>query len=167
MYRSTGAFALTTRFIRPALAAILLLAAQASAANEADLSDRASFEAQKAKIHAQMIKGGEYGEISAEDRADVLRRLESIELALGLGDGTAGGLPPDRQLDIFNHQSAINQILTRAEADSRVVCTRERKTGSKFPVNRCVTVAEARREREDARDWSKTLNRTMRPEGQP
>ncbi|MGY1519423.1 hypothetical protein [Luteimonas sp. A482] len=150
---------------RPFAAAIVvvgfMLVFQAYAKDEVVLTEPATFDAQKAKIEAEMGQGGEYGEISADRRAEVRRRLDSIGLALEAGGGTASRISPDRQVDVFNHQAAINQILTEAQADSRVVCSRERKTGSKFPTNRCVTVAEARREREAAREWSSTLNRGM------
>src|SRR5690606_956356 len=134
---------------------------QAYSKDEDVLTEPATFDAQKAKIEVEMGQGGEYAEISAENRAEVRRRLDSIGLALQAGGGGVGKISPDRQVDVFNHQAAINQILTEAQADSRVVCSRERKTGSKFPTNRCVTVAQARRERENAREWSNTLTRSM------
>jgi hypothetical protein len=154
------------RFVVVPVFAFLFMA-HAYAREALDLSGGADFAAQKAKIEAGMMEGGEYGEITPEERYEVRRRLDVIELAMRTSDSPVDGLSPERQVEIFNHQAAVNQVLTKAREDSRVVCTRVRKTGSKFATNRCVTVAQARREREDSRDWSRTLNRTMKPEGTP
>ncbi|MDH7453327.1 hypothetical protein QF205_09650 [Luteimonas composti] len=153
------------RCVLPTFALALLLAGPTFAKTKIEFADHAAFQTQKAKIEAEMIKGGEYGEISTEGRAAVLSHLEAIGHALGGNSGA--GSAAERQVEIYNHQSAVNQILTQAAEDSRVVCTRQRKTGSKFATNRCITVAEQRREREGARDWARTVNRTMRPEGSP
>lgn len=138
---------------------VALFASLAQASDELVLADAATFSTQKAKVEAEMTKGGAYAEIRSEDRDEVRIRMDRIALALANGPDEAPS--PARQVDIFNDQEAINQILTRAKEESRLVCSRVRKTGSKFPTNRCVTVAQERREREAAREWSGTLNRGM------
>jgi hypothetical protein len=40
---------------------------------------------------------------------------------------------PQDRTEIFNDQEVINTIMTRAHADSRMVCRRERTTGSNMP----------------------------------
>ncbi|MBS9727203.1 hypothetical protein, partial [Stutzerimonas stutzeri] len=56
---------------------------------------------------------------------------------------------------VFIAQEVHNTILTRARADSRMVCRRERSTGSNMPQSVCMTVAQRRKAQEDSR---KVLN---------
>ena len=60
---------------------------------------------------------------------------------------------------MFNAQEEINQILTMAEADSRVVCSSESKTGSRRKVTTCETVAKRNARRDLDQD---TLRRNQR-----
>src|SRR3546814_17151074 len=58
---------------------------------------------------------------------------------------------------VFNDQELINNILTSADEDSRLVCRREKKTGTHMASNQCMTVAARQRAADHARD---TLFRT-------
>ncbi|HUH90339.1 MAG TPA: hypothetical protein VLZ76_06750, partial [Lysobacter sp.] len=60
----------------------------------------------------------------------------------------------------------LNQILARAADDSRLVCRRERPTGSKMPVNLCKTVAERRRVREGDKHFLMTIPKAEGPGNQ-
>src|SRR3546814_19983702 len=62
-----------------------------------------------------------------------------------------------RKLRVFNDQELINNILTSADEDSRLVCRREKKTGTHMASNQCMTVAERQRAADHARE---TLLRT-------
>jgi hypothetical protein len=53
---------------------------------------------------------------------------------------------------MVNDEQLVDNILQHAAADSRMVCRREQKIGSHFPVNVCKTVAQQKREQENAQD---------------
>ena len=114
------------------------------------------FEAQRISIQDALDDGETYGEISATERREVLAALARIQKALG-PSGDAGRLSERQKLQVFNDQELINNILTRADKDSRLVCRREKKTGTHMASNQCLTVAERERAAEHARD---TLTRT-------
>src|SRR3546814_12987339 len=93
---------------------------------------------------------GTYGEVSPTDRREVLAALARIRTALG-PSGDASRLNERRKLRVFHDQELINNILTSADADSRLVCRREKKTGTQMASNQCMTVAERKRAAAPAR----------------
>ena len=90
------------------------------------------------------LDDGEYSEISADDRAQVLQALARITQRMG-DHSTLPELPPQVQAEVFNDQERINTVLVRAHEDSRQICQHTRTTGSNMPKSRCLTVAERRR----------------------
>ncbi|HEY9540647.1 MAG TPA: hypothetical protein VIR05_03305 [Luteimonas sp.] len=113
------------------------------------------FEARMISIREAM-DDGTYGEVSPTDRREVLAALARIRTALG-PSGDASRLNERQKLRVFNDQELINNILTSADEDSRLVCRREKKTGTHMASNQCMTVAERQRAADHARD---TLLRT-------
>jgi len=128
------------------VALLLGLSAAAQAASEKPVvqMDRQAPVAEQVRKVEKALDNGEYAEISADDRAQVRQSLERITLRVG-DRQTAQELPPAAQNEVFNDQERINTILTRAHADSRLVCQHTRTTGSNMPKSRCLTVAERRR----------------------
>ncbi len=128
------------------VAMLLGLSAAAQAASEKPVvqMDRQAPVAEQVRKVEKALDNGEYAEISADDRAQVRQSLERITLRAG-DRQTAQELPPAVQNEVFNDQERINTILTRAHADSRLVCQHTRSTGSNMPKSRCLTVAERRR----------------------
>jgi len=128
------------------VAMLLGLSAAAQAASEKPVvqMDRQAPVAEQVRKVEKALDNGEYAEISADDRAQVRQSLERITLRVG-DRQTAQELPPAVQNEVFNDQERINTILTRAHADSRLVCQHTRSTGSNMPKSRCLTVAERRR----------------------
>ena len=108
-----------------------------------------SFEAQRGAIIAALDDGKTYSEIGATDLQTVRESLDRISTWLGDADSVEQ-LPDANRVRIFNEQEKINTLLTRAHADSRLVCRREKPIGSNRPTNTCQTVAERRRMRENA-----------------
>src|SRR3546814_6502964 len=84
------------------------------------------FEARMISIREAM-DDGTYGKVSPTDRREVLAALARIRTALG-PSGDASRLNERRKLRVFNDQELINNILTSADEDSRLVCRREEKT---------------------------------------
>lgn len=111
---------------------------------EARLDLGRSFEAQRQAILKALADGKTYSEISPQDRAGVQASLDRIS---GLLDGVQSveQLHDEEKVRVFNEQEKINTMLTKAHRDSRVICVREKPTGSNRPVRRCATVAERER----------------------
>ncbi len=92
-----------------------------------------------------------YSEISMEEKSAVRQALSRISTLMGEHTHISE-VSPQTKTDIFNQQEKVNVILTQAHADSRLVCRRERSTGSNFPQNVCMTVAQRRKAEEAARN---------------
>lgn len=106
------------------------------------------------------FNGEKYSEISPEDKSKVIDALNRIMNQLGTGNQDINRLPEDVRVSIFNDQNLINTVLTQAAADSRLVCRREKTIGSNMPQNNCLTVAERRRQKNDAQDAVSRMQRT-------
>lgn len=102
------------------------------------------------------ISSEHYSEIGLEQKSRVQQALNRIRLKVG-DQETVEQLNPQARTDVFNDQELVNNILTRAHADSRMVCRRERSTGSNRPQEVCMTVAQRRAASENGRE---TLRRT-------
>jgi len=100
------------------------------------------------------INSEDYSEMGLEDKSRVQQALGRIKIKMGDHERIEQVSPQDRT-QIFNDQEVINTIMTRAHADSRMVCRRERTTGSNMPQSVCLTVAQRRKAEEDSR---KALN---------
>lgn len=136
---------------RPALPPLLLLLLAGFAGNVAamqmDLRGSRSFAAQRAVIERDLAGGERYAELTREDRTRVQASLDRMQRLIERS-GSVLGMQPGEQVELFNEQEAVNQILTAAAEDSRLVCRREQRTGSRFVTSSCMTVAERRRQRE-------------------
>ena len=85
----------------------------------------------------------------------VSEQIRRVETAIGSEDYSEIGLEDKSRV-----QQALNrikvkmngrEIMSRAQADSRMVCRRERLTGSNMPQSVCMTVAQRRKAQEDSR----------------
>ena len=147
--------------IRATVFAVLLVSASAAWANQESSKvalAEGDFAAQRAQIEQDLADGKTYAEITREDRAKVRESLERITGALE-GIESIDALSDEAKARVFNAQEEINQILTMAEADSRVVCSSESKTGSRRKVTTCETVAKRNARRDLDQD---TLRRNQR-----
>jgi len=148
------------RLMLPALLAFLSCAPSAAMAGASDgvlspekgLDLSRSFEAQRAAIIRALGDGETYVEIADRDRQVV---EESLDRMSSLLDGTSDvdQLPEATKVRVFNEQERINSLLSQAHADSRLICRREKPTGSNRSTNTCFTVAERRRAHEAADDF--------------
>lgn len=110
-----------------------------------------SFESQRQAVLSALADGVTYREIAPEDMQIVRESLALMSSLLG-GAEDVTRLPDAVKVQVFNEQERVNTLLARAHADSRLVCRREKPTGSNRSVNRCMTVAERTRERDNAQD---------------
>ena len=92
--------------------------------------------------------------------ADVLQPLDAeIERAAAEQYPTKDAMPESVRTEVFNDQQVVNTVLTRAREDSRLICRREKATGSNFAVTQCLTLAERERNKNDAQQ---RMNRAQR-----
>ncbi|MEN1940038.1 hypothetical protein WCE41_00865 [Luteimonas sp. MJ246] len=118
------------------------------------------FHAQRDAIIAALRDGETYSDISDEDARVVQESL--LHIASLLGDAqTVKQLPDATRVRVFNEQERINTLLGRAHADSRMVCRREKATGSNMSTNVCMTVGDRRRATDSAKDFLRYNPRAM------
>ncbi len=120
--------------------------------------DPIQFEETRRGIERDLSKGKKYAEIGDRERAKVLRSLDRMSRMMD-GKTSLDDLAPEQKVDLFNNQELVNQLLTQASEDSRMICQRERPPGSRIPVSVCKTVAQRRFETELAR-YNVEHNRT-------
>ncbi|MGO3126535.1 MAG: hypothetical protein ACTIJY_00535 [Luteimonas sp.] len=110
------------------------------------------FDVQRTHIIRALADGDTYNEIAAQDSQIVQSSLNRIAGLLN-GVRNVDELPESAKVQVYNEQERINSLLVPAYANSRVICRREKPTGSNRPINICLTVAERRRAREGAEDF--------------
>ncbi|WP_024891404.1 hypothetical protein [Luteimonas huabeiensis] len=116
------------------------------------------FDEQAQRIRSELATGQRYSEISPEQRSEVLGLLDSIESQLGSVD-TVDRLTPRAKAEVFSQQERVRALLGQAAADSRLVCQRERPSGTRRSITVCRTVAELRGQRNEAETWMRGLQR--------
>lgn len=110
----------------------------------------AGFADQRAEVEAEMEEGGRYAEIGDEQRATVLRAFDRMEAIIGQAPDIHA-LTPEQRAELLTTQSLANTILTEAHKDSRMLCKREKVTGTRVRRNTlCHTVAHWRRITEES-----------------
>lgn len=122
------------------------------------------FAEQRKIIEADLADGETYSEISTEDRATVTQALDRIA-GLFQTYGSVERLSWEDRTRMFNDQEQINNILTKAGEDSRLVCRREKKVGSHRVTTQCSTVANRRRAMEDSQNVLRDNRRIILPAG--
>lgn len=152
-------------FAAASLALALLSAPALHAAEEQAVSkvDPQAFAQVKQQIEEQLYNHDRYKEISDEDRQRVLKALDRMADTL---DGVANvhELNVDDRTQLLNDQSLVNTVLTQAAEDSRQICSREQKVGTRFKTTVCETVAQRRARNEAAQRAMQNRGRsTMAP----
>ena len=115
------------------------------------VQNKQDFMAMKTRISKEMVDGKQYGEMTPEDQKTLNAALARMDERWQKADAT-GALNPDDRVAMANDQEVVLAITQHAAADSRVVCHRETPVGSHLPHNECKSVAQIRRERENAQD---------------
>ncbi len=125
----------------------------------------ASFGEQRAAINKALSDGETYSELQPADLRVVQDSLGRISNLLGDAQ-TIDQMSPDAKVELFNEQEKVNTLLVQAHKDSRMICRREKPTGSHRPTTLCLTVAERRRQREAANDFFRYNPRAEGPNSQ-
>ncbi|MGV8940406.1 MAG: hypothetical protein ACOH1P_02575 [Lysobacter sp.] len=121
--------------------------AVAATAVAVDVTSTVDFGAKRADIEQALAGDETYAEITPDGRSRALVLLSEMG-GLIEQTGSVETLAPVQQVELFNRQEELNQILARAADGSRLVCRRARSTGSKLAAKSCQTVAERRRARD-------------------
>lgn len=88
------------------------------------------------------IKAGK--QTFSPEQQESLYKAQDVLFALAEENPTDADLSEDEWVRAFNAQEQIHQIITQAAADDRVVCRREKPTGSNRKQSICHTVAQWR-----------------------
>lgn len=150
-----------------ALAALLIAGVAVAKSSDKYGHEEVTFDpkvfSEQQKELAREVKNGErYAELSNSDRRTVLDSLGALDRLMG-GISSIDELTENEKLRVFNLQETINTLLTDAAEGSRLICTRETKTGSHRSVNVCRTVAQREREREDSLNYVRGVNTAPLP----
>lgn len=139
------------------LIAMLLPVAAVAAADSskpvlsASNMDAQAFASQREAIEKDLAGGKAYTEIDPRSRMEVQHALDRIALVLK-SRGSVDAMTEDEKARVLNDQELVNNTLTQAGEDSRLVCTREKKVGSHRTTTNCMTVAERRRAMEQSQN---------------
>lgn len=101
------------------------------------------------KIDKALNDGETYSELSPQDRG---RLRETLVRLRRVGEEYRDGAPMPESVrnQVFNDQETVNVVLTQAREDSRLICRREKVTGSNRATTQCLTAAQRDRMRDDA-----------------
>ncbi|MEZ0472335.1 hypothetical protein [Luteimonas salinilitoris] len=106
-----------------------------------------------------LARNGDYGRLK---RGSMGRLESSRDRIVDLLDGheSARELPTEDRIALYKAQEQISSILRNNDKD-RVVCKRITTTGSRVPVNECLTVAEREVRAQVARENTEKLIRNV------
>lgn len=131
--------------------ASLLASPVAIARNEPKTGDVQEIVTQQQQIRRDLRSAdGDYRGLSLADQAELARRQDELLRMLD-GKQSTAELSPGDQMAAFNNLEWIEGLLNNAE-EERLVCRRERVTGSNRLTSVCRTEAQMRSERERARE---------------
>lgn len=136
------------QFILAAFLTVALLSPAIANDLPANTSARAIL-TQQQDIRADALAGkGRYKDMDQKVRQDLFAKQDIVK---GLLEGRelTSELSQLDQVTLFNSLEAISAIVNKAE-DERMICRRERTTGSHRAQNVCKTVAQIRKERDMA-----------------
>jgi hypothetical protein len=144
---------------------MLLIAGISSAADEPTKTLRVAspqeFAPSRALIEQALAESERFRKLSDRERLQFVRALDRMEATLS---GVAGIDELDRKsrTQLFNDQELINNVLTQASDDARLICKREKLTGTRRISDVCVTVAQRERHREGALEANFKVHRGQR-----
>ena len=101
------------------------------------------------RIEIELNDGETYSELKQTDRSRVREALVRMRTAVEQHPDR-DSMPEQVRTDVFNDQQIVNTVLTQAREDSRLICQREKATGSNRSTTQCTTVAERARRKDKA-----------------
>lgn len=148
----------------------LLFAAVASAKERVErpltADTKTLFDDQAAAIRQQMQPGGHYEFVSTSERSEVEQNLERMAAVLGRHADPTSFSDADKT-ELLQAQENVNAVLTRNDG-RRLICQRERATGSHLGKDKCQTFAERERARRSSENEVRRLQmKSPGPSGLP
>ena len=144
---------------------LLLLAGAAGAVEDAGESLRvaspAAFAESRALIERAVRESEQYRDLQEVDRRALFKALDRMERTLA-GIRGVDELDDRTRTQLYNDQELINNVLTQARDDSRMICKREKKVGTHRITNICITAGERRRQKQRIEDANDVLHRGVR-----
>lgn len=146
--------------------ALLLMAGAAGATEPASgeslrVASPAEFAASRGLIERAVRESDQYRDLQEQDRLKLFEALDRMEATLA-GVTAADQLDPKTRTQLYNDQELINNVLTQARDDSRMICKREKKVGSHRVTNICITAGERRRQRDRLHEANDRFHRGQR-----
>jgi Skp family chaperone for outer membrane proteins len=103
----------------------------------------AEFAQARPEVEEIIRKSDRYRSLDRNERKEITDALDRMEKSLA-SVSAVDELDPKQRTQLFNDQETVNQALTQAQGDTKVICKREKKVGTNFRVTQCATVAELR-----------------------
>lgn len=149
---------------------LLFAAAQSVFAAKAEpplrAANKSEFTTVVAQIRVEMQPQGRFGGLSERERQSVDNGLQEMSVLFDKTSEVANMTDADKRA-MFNTQEAVNAALLRNDGD-RLICKKEMRSGTHFPVTTCRTAREIERDRNGAQDWARKalqLPNDYRPSG--
>lgn len=133
-----------------ALVAVTLFSSSAFAADVITIdSTQAQIRTAQGELRAAIErKSGNYSHFTDDERKTIFARQDEV-LSLIDGKQDVAELGPDAKISLANALDAVKASVARAE-DNRMICERIKPVGSNRPQNKCISVGQRRRMREEA-----------------
>ena len=114
------------------------------------LKNKADFDTTVAHVRAEMTPDGRFGKLSDSERESVDGNLKAMS---ALFDKTPeiSAMSADDKRALFNAQEAANATLLKRDGD-RLICTKEMRSGTHFPVTNCRTARDIEKQRNDSQE---------------
>ena len=146
--------------------ALILAAGGATAAESAQqeslrVASPAEFAASRALIETAVRESDQYRDLQEQDQRKLFKALDQMQATLA-GVTSVEQLDDETRTQLYNDQELINNVLTQARDDSRMICKREKKVGSHRVTNICITAGERRRQRDRIHEANDRLHRSQR-----
>lgn len=137
-------------YLSPLLFAVAQCAFAAKTEAPLQTKSKADFDSAIAQVRAEMKPDGRFGKLSDSERESVEGDFKAMS-ALFEKTPDVSSMSADDKRALFNAQEAANATLLKRDGD-RLICTKEMRSGSHFPVTTCRTAREIERERENSQE---------------
>lgn len=109
-----------------------------------------SIRTQQANIREGVLaRNGRYRNLSEETRSELIRKQDFILRTIE-GKESPDQLSEAQRLEVFNALEWMEAAINKTN-EERLICRREKTTGSNMPTRVCKTEAQMREEQEEAR----------------
>ena len=112
---------------------------------------KADFDTLVAHVRDEMKPDGRFGKLSDSERASVEGDFKTMGALFEKTPDVAAMSDADKRA-LFNAQEAANATLLKRDGD-RLICTREMRSGSHFPVTTCKTARDMEKERSNSEEF--------------